>query len=83
MNIVGRLSIIQQEIQAVETEKLQCEERLALFWEHPPALDADFLGRFLQSIRDRIRLLEDRRMALLEERQALIVEGASSNRWGM
>lgn len=82
MNIVGRLSIIQQEIQAVETEKLQCEQRLGLFWEHPPALDPEFVGSLMQSIRDRIRLLEERRMALLEERQALIVEGASSNRWG-
>ena len=41
MDIANRLASIQQEIQTVENEKLQCEQMLGLFWEHPPALDPD------------------------------------------
>nr|GEY75233.1 hypothetical protein [Tanacetum cinerariifolium] len=37
--IAGRLAIIQTEIRQVEQQKLQCEQMLGLFWEHPPALD--------------------------------------------
>lgn len=80
MDIVGRLAEIQQEIQTAETEKLQQENLLGLLWEHPPALDPEVVGRVMQRIRDRIRALEDRKEALLQEQQSLLVEGAISNR---
>ncbi|CAI0401007.1 unnamed protein product [Linum tenue] len=80
--IAERLSQINHEIQNVENEKLQDECLLGLFWEHPPALDPEVIGRAMQQIRDRISGLEDRRRALLEEKQALIVEGAIRNRRG-
>ncbi|KAL8460910.1 hypothetical protein ACS0TY_032418 [Phlomoides rotata] len=50
---------------------------LGLFWEHPPALDPEVVGRMMQSIRDRIRGLEDRRRALLNEEKELIVRAAT------
>lgn len=77
MDIAGRLFSIQQEIQTVENEKLQQEQMLGLFWEHPPALDPEVVGRMMQSIRDRIRGLEDRRRALLNEEKGLIVRAAT------
>lgn len=76
MDIVNRLASIQQEIQTVENEKLQCEQMLGLFWEHPPALDPEVVGRRMQLLRDRIRGLEHRISFLLEEQKALIVCGA-------
>ncbi|GJY60168.1 hypothetical protein Tco_0460825 [Tanacetum coccineum] len=39
--IAGRLATIQTEIRQVEQRKLQCEQMLGLFWEHPPALDPE------------------------------------------
>lgn len=77
MDIAGRLFSIKQEIESVENEKLQQEQRLGLFWEHPPALDPEVVGRMMQSIRDRIRGLEDRRGALLNEEKELIVRAAA------
>lgn len=43
MGIYNRLEILPQEIQAAENEKLHCEQMLGLFWEHPPALDPEFV----------------------------------------
>lgn len=77
MDIAGRLERIQQEIQTVENEKLQREQMLGLFWEHPPALDPEAVGRAMQLIRDRIRGLEDRKRALLDEQKELIVRAAT------
>lgn len=77
MDITGRLATIQQEIGLVENEKLQQEQRLGLFWEHPPALDPEVIGKMMQVTRDRIRGLEDRRRALLAEQQELIVRAAT------
>lgn len=77
MDIAGRLFSIQQEIQTVENEKLQQEQMLGLFWEHPPALDPEVVGRMMQLIRDRIRGLEGRRRALLNEEKELIVRAAT------
>ena len=71
MDIVARLSIIQQEIQRVESEKLQQEQRLGLIWEHLPPIDPEVVGRAMQSIRDRIRTLEDHQWSLLLEQQEL------------
>jgi hypothetical protein len=80
--IAERLYQINQEINNVENEKLEHENLLGLFWEHLPPLDPEDIGRAMQGIRDRISGLENRRRALLEEKQALIVEGVIMNRRG-
>lgn len=82
MDIAQRLSAIQQEIQTVETEKLQQERMLGLIWEHPPAIDPEIVGRVMQEIRDRIRGLEERKRVLLEEEQALIVQAVTPGHRG-
>lgn len=79
MDIAGRLATIQQEIQQVENQKLHCEQRLRLFWEHPPALDPHFIGQMMQGIRDQIRDCENRRRALRLEQEELIVRAAAAN----
>lgn len=73
MEIYNRLAILPQEIQAAENEKLQCEQMLGLFWEHPPALHPDIVGESMQLLRDRIRGLEHRISGLLQEQNFLIV----------
>ncbi|KAI3948159.1 hypothetical protein MKX01_014758 [Papaver californicum] len=60
----------------MEEEKLQQEQMLGIFWEHPPALDHEAIGRAIQWIRDRIRDLEDNKRALLQEKEALHVDMA-------
>lgn len=77
MDIAGRLATIPQEIQQVENQKLHCEQRLGLFWEHPPALDPHFIGEIMQGIREQIRDCENRKRTLLEEQQELIVRAAT------
>ncbi|KAL2896737.1 Apolipoprotein N-acyltransferase [Bienertia sinuspersici] len=49
---------------------------LGLFWEHPPALDPEDVGRRMQCLWDRINTLEDRKRALLNEEQDLIVQAS-------
>ncbi|GKC01879.1 hypothetical protein Tco_0993489 [Tanacetum coccineum] len=39
--IAERLTTIQTKIRQVEHQKLQCQQMLGLFWEHPPALDPE------------------------------------------
>lgn len=75
--IAGRLATIQTEIRQVEQRKLQCEQMLGLFWEHPPALDPEDVGRRMQFFRDQIRSLENRKRALLQEEKDLIVQAAT------
>lgn len=75
--IAGRLATIQTEILQVEQRKLQCEQMLGLFWEHPPALDPEDVGRRMQFLRDRIRSLENQKRALLEEEKDLIVRATT------
>lgn len=77
MDLFTRLERIPQEISQVEEEKLEWEQRLGLFWEHPPALEPEAVGRAMQLIRDRIRGLEDRRRSLLNEQKELIVQAAT------
>ena len=77
MDIAIRLERIEQERLQVENEKLQREQMLGLFWEHPPALDPEAVGRAMQLIRDHIRGLEDRKRALLDEQTELIVRAAT------
>ncbi|MFS7970589.1 hypothetical protein Hanom_Chr09g00822721 [Helianthus anomalus] len=77
MDITGRLAIIQHEIARAENEKLQQEQMLGLFWEHPPALDPEVVGNMMQLTRGRIRGLKDRIRALLTEQKELIVRAAT------
>lgn len=81
---IDRLSIISNEIAQVEAAKLYWEQRLGLFWEHPPALDPEVVGQAMQETRDRIRDLEARKSALVQQQQALIVQAAidRANRGG-
>lgn len=80
MDLFTRLAQITQEISQVEEEKVELEQRLGLFWEHPPALDPETVGRMMQLIRDRIRGLKDRKRALLEEQRELIVQQTAALR---
>lgn len=82
MDIANRLARNEQEISQVEEDKLEWEQLLGLYWEHPPALDPEAVGRAMQVIRDRIRGLEDRNRALLQEKEALLVELAFEKRGG-
>jgi hypothetical protein len=76
--IAARLATIQNEIRQVENQKLQCEQMLGLFWEHPPALDPEDVGRRMQFLRERIQALEARKRALLLEQEDLIVRAAAA-----
>ncbi|MFS8030520.1 hypothetical protein Hanom_Chr17g01535031 [Helianthus anomalus] len=50
MDIIGRLATIQQQIGHVENEKLQQEQMLSLFLEHPPALNSKVVGNMMKDI---------------------------------
>ena len=65
-------------------DRLYWEQRLGLFWEHPPALDPEVVGQAMQETRDRIRDLEAQKSALVQQQQALIVQAAidRANRGG-
>ncbi|KAG4936292.1 hypothetical protein JHK84_035226 [Glycine max] len=69
-----RLSQIDQEIQNIDTEKAQRQQTLAAFWEHLPPIDPALVAAAMQRILDRIRGLEERRRALLQEQRDLIGE---------
>lgn len=79
-----RLSQISNEIAQVEQAKLYWERRLALFWEHLPALDPEMIAQAMQETRDRIRGLEAQKSDLVQQQQALIVQAAidRANRGG-
>ncbi|XP_051149678.1 uncharacterized protein LOC127264278 [Andrographis paniculata] len=78
--IAERLATIRNEIRQVENQKLQCERMLGLFWEHPPPLDPEDVGRRMQFLRDRIRSLENQKRALLNEEQDQIVQATNLSR---
>lgn len=73
MDIVGR-------IQAVENEKEQRQQTLV--WEHLPPIDPALVAAAMQRIRDRISVLEDRKRALLQEQEDLIVGAVIRGRQG-
>lgn len=77
-----RLSQIAQEIQNIDTEKAQRQETLAAFWEHLPPIDPAVVAAAMHQILDHIRVLEDRRRALIQERESLILGVASTMRGG-
>lgn len=77
MDITGRLERVEQEIRQVEDEKLQWEQMLGAFWEHMPAVDPILIRDRMLSIKNERSSLENRKRALLEERQELIVRAVT------
>nr|DAD25603.1 TPA_asm: hypothetical protein HUJ06_027067 [Nelumbo nucifera] len=77
MDIARRLERIEQEIRQVENEKLQREQMLGAFWEHMPALDPILIRDRMLFLQNEIRSLENRKRALLEEQQELIVRAVT------
>lgn len=73
MGIAARLAIIPQEIQNIENEKRALLENLLR--QMPIYNEGVILGHLLH-IREQTRSLENRKKALLQEQQALIVEAA-------
>ncbi|XP_021843362.1 uncharacterized protein [Spinacia oleracea] len=80
--IADRLATIQNEIRQAENQKIQYEQMLGLFWEHPPALDIEDVGRRMHFLLDCIQTLEDQKRALLNEEQDLIVQATTLARHG-
>ncbi|KAK8978912.1 hypothetical protein V6N11_030958 [Hibiscus sabdariffa] len=60
-----------------ENQKLKCEEMLGLFWEHPPALDLEDVGKRMQFLRDRICAMAECRRVLIREPKLLLIRAAS------
>lgn len=77
-----RLYQIDQEIENIDTDKAQRQQTLANFWEHLPPIDPAVVAAAMHQILDRIRGLEDRKRALLQEQKDLILRGAFSSRGG-
>lgn len=77
MDITRRLERMKQEICQVENEKLQREQMLGAFWEHMPAIDPILIRSRMLFIQNEIRYLENRKRALLEEQQELIVRAVA------
>jgi hypothetical protein len=86
MGIAARLAIIPQEILNIENEKLELEQSLNLtqepmflsfvdpvVWIHNPVV---WIENYRLYVRDKIRILEMRKRALLSEQQSLIVKAA-------
>uniref|UniRef100_A0A803KTW9 Uncharacterized protein n=1 Tax=Chenopodium quinoa TaxID=63459 RepID=A0A803KTW9_CHEQI len=72
-----RLATIQNQIRLVEAEKLECEQRLVLFWEHLSPIDPALVVVAMLRIQRRIRALEDSKRDLLKEQQALIMQATT------
>jgi len=77
MDLTIRLERIEQEIRQVENQKLQREQTLGAFWEHMPAIDPNIIRDRMLSLRNEIRVLENRKRALLKEQQELIVRAVT------
>lgn len=77
MDIASRLAIIEQQIRRVENQKLQREQTLGAFWEHLPAIDPIIIRDRMLFLQNEIRSLENRKRALLEEQQELIVRAVT------
>lgn len=77
MDFTIRLERIEQEIRQVENEKLQRAQMLGAFWEHMPAIDPNLIRDRMLFLQNQIRSLENRKRALLEEQQELIVRAVA------
>lgn len=61
----------------MEKEKLQREQMLGASWEHMPAIDPILIRSRMLFLQNEIRSLENRKRALLEEEQELIVRAVT------
>lgn len=79
MDIAARLAIIPYQIQDIENNRLQLEESLGGIW-WPMFIfsvnPSDYIPNHIVSLQNKIRILENRKKALLEEQQSLIVAAA-------
>lgn len=73
MDIAGRL----ERVELVENRKLQWEQMLGAFWEHMPPVDPSLIRERMLFIKNQIRSLENRKRALLQEQQSLIVRAVT------
>lgn len=73
----ARLAIISQQIENIENEKRALLEN---FLEQMPIYNEGVILGHLLHIREQTRSLENWKRALLQEQQALIVEGAAHQR---
>lgn len=79
MGIAARLAIIPQEILNIENEKLELEQSLDLIREPMFLSFVDpvvWIENHTLDVRNKIRILETRKRALLSEQQSLIVKAA-------
>lgn len=79
MGIAARLAIIPQEILNIENEKLELEQSLDLIREPMFLSFVDpvvWIENHILDVRNKIRILEMRKRALLSEQQSLIVKAA-------
>lgn len=79
MDIAARLAIIPYQIQDIENNKLHLEESLGGIW-WPMFIfsvnPSNYIPNHIVSLQNKIRILENRKKALLEEQQSLIVAAA-------
>ena len=79
MDIAARLAIIPQEIQNIENNRLELEQILGVIWWPMFLLSVDpagYIHNHILHLQNQIRILENRKKALLEEQQSLIVAAA-------
>lgn len=76
---IVRLTKMKGELRRIEEEKGRQQQRLDAFWEHPPPIDTEDVAKLMQAIRTRIRALDERKRALIQE---LLVGMACRNRSG-
>ena len=79
MDIAARLAIIPYKMQDIENNRLTLEESLGGIW-WPMFLGSvnpsSYIPTHIVSLKNKIRILENRKKALLEEQQSLIVAAA-------
>jgi uncharacterized membrane protein len=80
MDIAARLAIIPHEIQDIENNRLQLEQILGGIWWPMFLFSVDpgsgYIHNHILHLQNKIRILENRKKALLEEQQSLIVAAA-------
>jgi len=76
MDIATRLAIIPYQIQDIENNRLQLEQSLGGIW-WPMFLGSvnpsSYIPAHILNLQNKIRILENKKKALLEEQQSLIV----------
>lgn len=80
MDIAARLAIIPYKIQDIENNRLTLEESLGGIWWPMFQFSVDpgsgYIHNHILHLQNKIRILENRKKALLEEQQSLIVAAA-------